>query len=61
MDGRIFPGPFFLEGIKLDSGLIGGHGPVNRAQIDRNGLAILPGAEVQGVTHPLPDNACSHA
>jgi len=50
--GRIFPCPFFLKRrsswARPDRAL---PAPVNRAQIDRDGLAVLSGAEVQGMTH----------
>ena len=54
-NGRVLPGPFFLERVELRSGLIGGDGPVNRAQIDSHGLTVLPGAEIQGMAHQMHD------
>lgn len=51
----VFRSPLFLESVQLGSGLIGGQCPVNRAQINGHGLAILPGAEVQGMTHQMHD------
>ena len=44
---------------ELGGGLIGGRGTVNQAQIGGDGLAILPGAEVQRVAHEV-DNAGLH-
>ena len=51
----MFPGPFFLEGIELGRGNIGGRGAVNPAQIGDHCLAIVPGAEVQRMTHQMHD------
>ena len=41
-DRSVFRGPFFLKRTELGCCLISGYGPVNRAQIDRDGLKVLP-------------------
>lgn len=47
--------PFSLERTGLNSGLTGCCCPVNLAQIDGHDLAVLPGAEVQRMTHQMDD------
>lgn len=54
-DRGILPAPDLIEGLQRVPGRLGGLGAVDLAQLGRDRLAVLPGAEVQRMANEVHD------